>query len=57
MKSTEMQPVINIDIDPCAFLKYSGEKLHLAMGSSHDPDVINREGEWAAGWGAGVFTR
>lgn len=44
MKSTEMQPVINIDNGLHAFLKYSGEKLHLAMRSSHHCDVINRGG-------------
>lgn len=44
MKSTEMQPVINIDKGRRAFLKYSGEKLHLAMRSSRHGDVINHGG-------------
>lgn len=53
MNSTEMQPVINIDNGPRAFLKYGGEKLHLGMRSSHHRNIINRGG---VGGGAGVFT-
>lgn len=49
MKSTEMQPVINIDNGPRAFLKYGGEKLHLGMRSSHHRNIINRGGVGGGG--------